>query len=308
MRIKKYIMRIDHWRQTAQIKLEHAGIESHEAHIELCFLIEACLGLSRSQQMIYPDRLVESTSLQKLENYLIRRCNREPLAHLLGEWSFWGLDFKVTPNTLIPRSDTEVLVEEVLAFLESSFYQNLELKTHWLCDVGTGTGCVGLALASEQPTLNYHLLDICPKALDVAQENLTSLRTQQQITAHTQVELFVSDLLDVYRTDQLKIPQIIVSNPPYVKRSVQETLMPEVKDYDPDLALFDEAEDGLDLTRQLVAQAAVLLPRHGAIFIEVGFDQTELTELILEKYGFAQIKTRSDYGGNPRVVSGIKLG
>lgn len=301
-------MRIDHWRQTAQSKLECAGIESHEAHIELCFLIEASLGLSRSQQMLYPDRLVGPDSLQQLESYLVRRCNREPLAHLLGEWSFWGLDFKVTPHTLIPRSDTEVLVEEVLAFLDSPFYQELESKNHWLCDVGTGTGCIGLALASERPQLNYYLLDICPKALAVAQENLSALLTQQQITAPTQIKLFASDLLGIYQTEQLNPPQIIVSNPPYVKRSVQKALMPEVKDYDPDLALFDEAEDGLDLTRRLVAQAAALLPKHGAIFIEVGFDQTELTKFILEKYGFVQVKMRSDYGGNPRVVSGIKLG
>lgn len=301
-------MRIDRWRQEAQQLLENAGIDTYEARLELSFMIEASLGLNRSQQMLYPERIIEVKQLQQLTDYLSRRCNREPLAHLLGEWSFWGLDFKVTPNTLVPRSDTEVLVEEVLSYLDDLNHPDSESGTFYLCDVGTGTGCIGLSLASERPNINYHLLDICPKALEVAQENLSSLRKKSLVTEHTQIEFFDSDLLGVYQSRQLNKPQIIVSNPPYVKRSVQETLMPEVKDFDPALALFDEAEDGLDLTRQLVAQAAELLPVNGALFIEVGFDQTKLTESILKNCGFGQIKIRCDYGGNPRVVSGLRLG
>ena len=299
-------MRIDQWRNYAQECLEKAGIERSEARLELFILIETCTGLNRSQQMIYPNRELEPNQLKVLKTLLGRRCKREPLAHLLGEWSFWGLEFIVSQDTLIPRADTEVLVEEVLNFLDSAAYQKIASKKHCLCDVGTGTGCIGLALASERPKLNYHLLDISPKALAIAKKNALSLRNNQKIDQNTQILFFESNLLQKYQNQLMMSPNIIVSNPPYVKRAVQETLMPEVKNFDPDLALFDEAEDGLDITRQLIVQASSLLPVNGALFIEVGYDQTILTKHILQEHGFNHVKIRHDYGGNPRVVSAIK--
>ncbi len=298
-------MKIEQWRSSAFERFKKAGIEVSETRLEITFIIEAVMGLNRSQQMLYPQQGIEPSQLQQLENMVSRRCQREPLAHILGEWSFWGLDFKVSPDTLIPRADTEVLVEEVLTYLETV---NIDHKAQdfWLCDVGTGTGCIALALASEKKDLSYQLLDISEQALLIAQENTRNLYQKHELAKHTQICFAHSDLLSIYDDQQLPRPQVIVSNPPYVKRAIQESLMPEVKFFDPDLALFDEAKDGLDLTRRLIQQATNILPPKGALFIEVGFDQTEKTEQLFKEYLFKQVKTRKDYGGNPRVVSGIK--
>lgn len=308
-------MKLEQWKKEAQAQLEQAGIEVSEANIEISFLLEHCLQLSRSQLLISGNQKLSQAHLLCLNQFVARRCQREPLAHLLGRWEFWGLPFKVTKETLIPRADTEILVEESLGFLKQILVDTPPVllndasasPTHWVCDVGTGTGCIGLSVASEYPQFGYYLCDISKPALSVAQQNYQTLLKQSYLSTQTHFQFHLASLLELfYRHPQSIRPSLIISNPPYIKRDDAHWLMPEVKNYDPKLALFDEAPDGLALTRQLIKQAYELLPLGGALMVEVGYDQTEKTEIAFIETGFVETNIRIDYGGQPRVVKGFK--
>ena len=299
-------MKLHSWQVNAQRRLESSGIESSEARLELYILIEHQLGLSRSQLLLSSDRILSDIDRDHLDQLIYRRCSREPLAHLIGCWEFWSISFKVTPDTLIPRPDTEVLVEEVLKWFNQSKWSAYDQDQIRLCDIGTGTGCIPIAIASEKPNLAYHLIDYSQAALHVAENNWQRVCEQGILSPKTSVRFTHSDLLEVYQSHPLPKPTIIVSNPPYIKTKDADHLMPEVRFFDPPLALFDEGEDGLSLTRRLIAEAMALLPSQGALFLEVGFDQTKLTQKALIEAGFIKVNIRSDYGGNPRVVKGIK--
>lgn len=299
-------MKLKNWSTIAKQRLESHGIEQSEARLEVIIIIEELLGLTRAQQLIHTHRVFTQEEVLNLNHVIDRRCHREPLAHILGSTEFWGLNLKVTPDTLIPRADTEVLVEEVLKWIERNTLLIDSETPIWLCDVGTGTGCISIALASEKPQLAYHLIDCSIPALHIAQSNWQTLCEKDVLNSKTLVQFSSSDLLGIYQKSDLVQPSIIVSNPPYIKYSDRQKLMPEVGLFDPAISLFDEGIDGLNLTRRLIRQAMTLLPSQGALFLEVGFDQTQLTQKVLDDVGFINIQIRVDYGGNPRVVIGIK--
>lgn len=293
--------RFQDWRDDAKSTLQKEGIEPSEVEVELNAMAQFVLGLTRSQLITRRDALLTNEQLSVLAQMIKRRSQREPLSHILGEWEFWSLPFKVTSDTLTPRADTEVLIEEALKWLS---HTPLNKLGGTVIDVGTGTGCIGLSIASERPDLSYDLIDLCPQALQVAQENANALRAAGMIKSSTHLTFTLSDLLtsSVLHRDLI----MIVSNPPYIRRDVQSTLMPEVKHYEPDLSLFGEDLDGLGTVRRLISQASTLLPKHGALFLEVGFDQTEATADFFRQSNFEYVQMRRDYGGNPRVVWGIK--
>lgn len=295
------------WKKQAESSLIQAGVETSEARLEVRIIVEHTLQLSQSAQVLHRDQPLSGLERSQLEPLINRRQQREPLSHLLGEWEFWGLPIKVSPETLTPRPDTEVLVEEALGWFKSLPTQKRRNAT--IIDVGTGSGCIGMALASELSECRYVLLDLSSSALEVAQAGWRSLVESGHLSSNIEVQWVQADLLEekiMPLGSHGTAPILIVSNPPYIKRIDQSSLMPEVKNFDPPLALFDERTDGLGITERLIAQAAQRLDSGGALFVEVGFDQTSQTESLFIQYGFTLTKIRYDYGGNPRVVWGVK--
>ena len=294
-------MQLREWLRSAEEALSAAGIDLDDAQIEPRLIAEAVLDISSAQLLLKQRELLSTAELNTLRAMLDRRTQREPLSQVLGQWEFWSLPFVVTADTLTPRPDTEVLIEEVLEWLSTS---PLARPGARLIDIGTGTGCIGLSIASERPQLRYELIDLCPKALEVARLNLTKLRALGEISDQTEVHLSCADLF----TDQtsLEPPIAIVSNPPYIRRDVSDTLAPEVVQYEPHIALFGEGEDGLGEVRRIATNAAQQLSAGGGLFLEVGYDQTEQTAELMRRAGLIEVKIRHDYGGQPRVVSGRK--
>ena len=293
---------LQQWLDSRSLRLKSADIDEDDVRIEVKLIAQHILGLTTVQLLTQSDRALTQQQLRKLDELIQRRVAREPLSHILGSWDFWSLPFIVTPATLTPRPDTEVLVEEVLSWLAITPPAK---QGRTIIDVGTGTGCIGLSLASELPELAYELIDLSKEALQVAQHNSERLINQALIPDTTKLTFTCSDLLAQCITSRDDVIAI-VSNPPYIQAHLRHSLMPEVRDFDPPMALFDSSPDGLQLTRQLISQAALFLPDGGGLFIEVGYDQTESTYEEFLRGGFTDVRIRKDYAGHPRVVRGIK--
>ncbi len=219
----------------------------------------------------------------KFHELLCRRINGEPLQYILGTQEFMSLEFKVGRNVLIPRPDTETLVEEVLK-IKSGFS---------LLDIGTGTGCIPLSVTHYNPRAYVRGIDISDYALCLAKENSRLLH--------------LDDRSDFVKCDIMtQIPSgrydVITSNPPYIKSSVIDTLQTEVKDFEPHSAL-DGGNDGLDFYRRICDIAPKLLTENGLIYFEIGFDQAAFVKKLLED-SFENITVTQDLSGNDRVVSG----
>jgi release factor glutamine methyltransferase len=216
-----------------------------------------------------------------------RRQDREPLAYILGRREFYGLDFIVDRRVLVPRPETELLVERTLEWAGS------RLCPLSLADVGTGSGCVAVVLATHQPQATIHALDASADALEVARANVT------RHALACRVHLLQSDLLE-------QLPQqvdAIVANLPYVRSGELETLQPEVRDYEPQAAL-DGGPDGLAPMRRLLSQAAHHLQPGGAIFLEIGAGQGKATtELARHHFPRSSVGVLPDYAGHDRVLS-----
>lgn len=212
------------------------------------------------------------------------RAARIPLQQILGEASFMGLDFKVNEFTLCPRPDTETLVEAVLNEIKDADVRILDLCT--------GTGCIGISLLVHGGLKTMTLSDISEEALKVADFNA------QKLAPGREVEIVKSDLFESIPSDRKF--DIIVSNPPYIKDDVIETLEPEVRTFEPRTALSG-GTDGLDFYRRIAEKAPSYAP---LVFLEIGYDQAETVTGLLEKAGYTDIKVFKDYGGNDRVIRG----
>ena len=212
------------------------------------------------------------------------RAARIPLQQILGEASFMGLDFKVNEFTLCPRQDTEILVETVINEVKDTEASVLDLCT--------GTGCIGISLLLCGGFRHMTLSDISKEALSVAAFNAAKLAPEDSI------EIIESDLFDGIPADRKF--DVIVSNPPYIRDSVIETLMPEVKTFEPRIALSG-GEDGLSVYRRIIEKAPSYAP---LIFFEIGYDQAEDVKELLAGAGYTDINVIKDYGGNDRVIFG----
>jgi len=291
------VTRLKVWRQAALDRLSAAGIERGELEPELTRLLTELAGLNRVTQVTSPDLSLTEPQLTALEEALQRRERREPLSQILGRWSFWGLELLVGPEVLTPRPDTELLVEEALKWLEreSASWAQPPL----VVDVCAGTGCVGLAIASERPC-ELVMIELCESAFGLLERNSERCLKAGALKAAPQLRR--GDLLSPLKAEER--PQLIVSNPPYISHQELEELMPEVRDFEPRLAL-DGGEDGLELVRALSQQALSQLAPGGALMMEVGWRQTEEVASLLSALGYQEVRVRSDYGGNPRVVIGV---
>ena len=262
--------------------LERAGIT--EAKLDARLLLEYACGTDHSTLYAHPDREVSDSEQQKYNEFLSRREKREPVAYILGKWDFMGLSFNVSKDVLIPEQDTEVLVEEALRYCEDKMR---------ILDLCTGSGCIALSLLNYTNETTAVCTDISEAALNMAKENADSLGFSER------AEFIKTDLFPEKNIGKF---DVIVSNPPYIETEVIETLAPEVKDYEPKLAL-DGSADGLEFYRRIVAGAGEFLFSSGYLIMEIGYDQAEAVKALLTENGnYHDIEVIKDYAGNDRVI------
>lgn len=212
----------------------------------------------------------------------------EPLAYILGQWSFYGLDLTVTPDVLIPRDDTMAVVDLALE------QQTRMPKNARILDLCTGSGCIGLALASQMKDARVTLVDVSPKALKIAKKNTTDLKLTGRVSCfQADVREPASKFLGQF--------DLIISNPPYITRQEMLELQRSVRDYEPHLALFG-GEDGLDFYRAIVVNYTAALKPDGFLCFEFGQGQEDAVCWILEAYDYEVLALRKDTGGITRAV------
>ena len=269
--------------------LSRGGIE--EPSYEASLLLERFGGVSHATLMTERDRLFDST---ELEAAVTRRLSREPLQYILGEWNFMGCPFTVSPDCLIPRPDTEILVETALRVLPSNAH---------VVDLCTGSGCVAVSTLVHRPDVTADALELYPKTLALATENASRNGVANRFTP------ILADLLgDGVSALTPRAPyDAILSNPPYIPTAVVEGLSPEV--HREPVAALDGGEDGLIFYRAILKDYAPMVKAGGHILLEIGFDQAEaLKQLATEHLPHATVEIIRDLGGNDRVVKITLLG
>jgi release factor glutamine methyltransferase len=251
--------------------------------------------LNRSRESLYT-RLHDPSNQEgkeNLEHLIQRRVSGEPLQYILGHQEFWSINLKVDPRVLIPRPETEVLVEQSLSILLGNFPRS----TLYVLEIGTGSGAIAISLAKEVRDLFIVATDISGEALLLAKENARSAGVVHQIT-------FVKgDLFGCFRLMREKGPfDLILSNPPYIHRSEIQRLAREIKDHEPIVAL-DGGEDGIDFYRGIISQASSYLREGGWLLLEVGENQGGKVSGLIEREGFFSSPERiKDFSGIERVV------
>lgn len=271
-----------------------ADAQIAEAQLDARLLLEYCCGTDRNTLLVHGDRGVSAEEQSRYQECIVKRISRMPLQHITGEQDFMGLTFKVNKNVLVPRQDTEILVEEVMRFLHDGMR---------ILDLCTGSGCILLSLLYYSNGCTGVGVDLSEEALQVARENaerILGIRMSGQPQEWRQSDLFEElDVCDKF--------DIIVSNPPYIKTDVIENLQPEVRDYEPRLAL-DGREDGLWFYQEIIKQAGAYLNFEGMLFFEIGYDQGDEVRALMEQAGYAEVEVVKDYAGLDRVVYGVYSG
>ena len=247
---------------------------------------------NRLQLYLHLEDIVTVRSCQKAQKLFEQRATGVPVQYLVGIQEFWGLEFVVTPDVLIPRPETELLVEEVLQLVKDP----LPSESRPIVDLGTGSGCIAIALAKSLPGVQMMATDISKNALTVARRNARRLGVHQQIT-------FVhGNLFEFFTKQGASEVSMIISNPPYVPSDELETLAPEVKDHEPRLAL-DGGSDGLDFCRRIVQESPDHLASGGTLVMEIGWKQSQLlAEWINEQDLPWEFEFKKDLAGIERVM------
>lgn len=264
-------------------RLLEAGIE--EAALDARLLLEQICGTERNTLLVHGDRAVSAQEQRDYEEAIDRRSQRIPLQQITGSQEFMGLTYQVNEHVLVPRQDTEILVEEVLRELMDGMR---------ILDLCTGSGCILISLLHYSNGCEGVGTDISTDALAVARRNAAELLGTDKRYFFGESDLFeqVEGRYD-----------IIVSNPPYICHSEIENLMPEVRDHEPALAL-DGGEDGLDYYRRIAAESPAYLNGGGRLYLEIGYDQGDAVQKLLLDRGFREVNVVQDYAGLDRVVSG----
>ena len=256
-----------------------------EAELDARLLLEEVCGTDRNDLLVHGDKEMPPEQRDRYVEYIQRRQKREPLQQITGYQEFMGLRFKVTPDVLIPRQDTETLVEEVMRYLHDGMH---------ILDMCTGSGCILLSLLKYSNDCEGTGCDISEKALKVAEENAEMLSLN---ASFVQSNLF-ENISGKY--------EFIVSNPPYIPTGVIPTLMEEVRDHEPVSAL-DGREDGLYFYREIVEKAGEYLYPGGMLFFEIGYDQAEKVSSLMQEAGYQEVTVCKDLAGLDRVVYGTLL-
>lgn len=285
------------WARWAAEELRAAGVE--EARFEAQLLLAFALGVSRSSVVARTYAPLSGEQRERFTDLIARRVRRVPFAYLRGTQEFYRREFVVTPAVLVPRPETELLVEKVLEKVGASFARDLPGQEQvTLADVGTGSGCIAVTLAAEQAQICAVAFDISPDALALAQLNARNNGVAEQ------VRFVRGDLLTGGAAGAF---DIVASNPPYIPTDVIEGLQAEVRDYEPRLAL-DGGNDGLHVYRILVVGSERALKPGGWLFMEVGQGQADAVSALMRRAGYANIEAFRDLAGIERVVCGQKRG
>ena len=312
---------------TGKKLLVEAGVEEEEAALEVRLLLQESFSLNtagyllRKQEPLCKAGIEQTEILQKLHSFyenFEKRRKRIPLAQILGRQSFYGLDFFVNEDVLIPRADTECLVDLVLedyaelakqtektyaekrnsAHVSNKHEDDVEIvgsdSSLRILDLCTGSGCIGISVAKHLPYQELLLVDLSEKALAVAKKN-----AEEHLGGN--VALLQSDLLTEV---QGKKYSLLLSNPPYIVSRVIPGLEREVSEYEPKMAL-DGGEDGLIFYRRIAKEAKKVLLPGARLYLEIGYDQGESVKDIFQKEGYEEVEVFPDLSGNPRVVRGI---
>ena len=258
--------------------------EIEDANLDAWLLLEYVSGISRSWYFVHEDEEISENDIEEYQILIEQRGKHIPLQQLTKEAYFYGMKFFVNENVLIPRQDTEVLVEQVLSLSKGK----VNLK---LLDMCTGSGCILLALLANLKQASGTGVDLSEKALEVAQRNGEELGIE--------VSWVQSDLFDKVSGSY----DIIVSNPPYIETSVIEGLMDEVKLYEPRMAL-DGTEDGLFFYREITMQAGKYLKNNGILAFEIGYNQGKAVSEFMKENGYKEVQVLQDLAGLDRVVTG----
>ena len=266
--------------ETGKDRLEKAGIQ--EAALDARLLLEEVCRTDRNTLLVHGDRAVTEEEETQFRIFIERRSTHEPLQQITGWQEFMGLRFSVTEDVLVPRQDTETLVEEVMRYLRDGME---------ILDVCTGSGCILLSLLRYSNGCRGVGCDISEKALAVAGQNAKELGISAQ---------FIQS--DLFESIEGRF-EYIVSNPPYIRKDMIPTLMEEVRDHEPLIAL-DGGEDGLDFYRKITREATEHLYSGGMLFFEIGYDQGEAVKLLMEEEGYEEVTVSQDLTGLDRVVYG----
>ena len=290
--------------------LTERSIDSPRLSAEL--LLSGVLELKRIELYTQFDKPVTKQQLDKLHDLVRRAGQNEPVAYLIGKTEFYSLEFNITADCMIPRPETEMLVQRAIEFLRTRAVRNstsgktmqrvqisngVRPGTQLVCDLCTGSGCIAVAIAKNFPDARIIATDICDAALNVAAENVEKHQLKDRI------KLLHGDLFDPIMP-QLDVDKfdLIVCNPPYVSAAEYEKLDKNVKDYEPKIALFAGA-DGLDIYRRICEKAEQFLKSDGGLMLEIGFAQGQAVRELLEQTGaFAEITIEKDLHNNDRIA------
>lgn len=273
-------MDYQHWLKQAIARLSQSESPRRDAEI----LLGLVTGKPRTFILAFGETMLSDEETQKLETLLARRSQGEPVAHLTGVREFWSLPLYVSPATLIPRPDTECLVEQALARLPAGAGQIL--------DLGTGTGAIALALASERPDCHVTALDVVPQAVELARRNAQNLAIRN-------VTVLQSDWFSALKEERFTL---IVSNPPYIDEDDPHLAQGDVR-FEPRSALVAD-EKGLADLRTIIFEARRFLAPQGWLLLEHGWRQGEAVRELFNEAGYHAVETCRDYGGNERLTLG----
>ena len=254
-------------------------------------LLSYVLGLKRIELYTQFDRPVTGQQLDLLHGLVKQASQKEPIPYIVGKTEYYSLELNVTDDCMIPRPETELLVERAIEFLRS------RTGKQFVCDLCTGSGCIAVAIAQNYPDCQIIATDICDAALSVAAKNVEKHRLKKRIG------LLCGDLFDPIMP-QLDVEKfdLIVCNPPYISAAEFERLDKNVKDYEPKLALF-AGDDGLDIYRRIVERVKQFLKPDAALMLEIGYNQGQAVKQLLEQAGcFGEITIEKDFHGNARIV------
>ena len=267
-----------------------AGID--EALVDARALIGYALKLSRAQLLSHADRILEAREINAISALAARRLKHEPVSRILGHREFWDLDIYVSPDVLVPRPETETVVEAALDIVLRS---GMRLEKLRILDIGTGSGALLLALLQELPNAVGIGSDVSEAAIAVARGNA------ERNDLARRVHFVVCNI-----ADGLAGPfELVVSNPPYIPHGEIATLMPEVRDYDPSLAL-DGGTDGLDAYRAIARDAPRILAPRSHLIVELGMGQESAVAALFQQSGLTVSPARADLAGIPRALVGQK--
>ncbi|MBN2606442.1 MAG: peptide chain release factor N(5)-glutamine methyltransferase [Thiotrichales bacterium] len=273
---------------TEALNLGRNALTSESPLLDAEILLAYALGKDRTYLFTWPEHELSPQQAEHFSELLKKRQVGVPIAHLTGSKEFWGLDFKVTSDTLIPRPDTEILVEQALLKIERFKQDHINAR---VLDLGTGSGAIICSLKHEAPYINAYAVDLQPAALEVAKQNAE----QHGLSIDFRTGSWFEPIANAHF-------EVIVSNPPYIVENDPHLSQGDVR-FEP-LTALTSGYDGLEDIRTLISESRSHLVEGGWLLIEHGFDQAEALQQLFTDNGFQQVETIYDYGHNPRVTLG----